>query len=158
MPRGLKQCLDVDSDADPSHGDHDPRRLVEEPVPIRLSNKDLAALTRASTILVNPFSYEDEDAWQRAACSAVQALVDADASSSTVPLAGKPVLGGEPEIIRVLEVIFPPPEWVSDALIVQRNRQMNVADWSDVFDVHRVRRSAFYNDVVRPHRLLAQFT
>jgi DNA-binding CsgD family transcriptional regulator/PAS domain-containing protein len=124
-------------------------------VPIQLSNKDLAALTRASTILLNPFSYEDEYAWHRAACSAVQALVNADASSSAVPLGGKTVLGGEPEIIRVLEAIFPPPEWVSAALIVQRNRQMDVADWSDVFDVHKVRRSTFYNDVVRPHRLLA---
>jgi DNA-binding CsgD family transcriptional regulator/PAS domain-containing protein len=122
---------------------------------VRLSSKDLSALTRASTILVNPFSYEDEDAWQRAACSAIQALVGADASSSVVPLAGKPVLGGEPEIIRLLELIFPPPEWVSDALIVQRDRRMNVADWSDVFDVRRVRRSEFYNDVVLPHRLLA---
>jgi DNA-binding CsgD family transcriptional regulator/PAS domain-containing protein len=124
-------------------------------MPVRLSNKDLAALTRASTILVNPFSYEDEAAWQRAACSAVQALVDADASSTAVPVGGKTQLGGEPEIVRVLELIFPPPEWVSDALVVQRDLRMNVADWSDVFDVSRVRRSAFYNDVVRPRRLLS---
>ena len=122
---------------------------------LQLSTKDLAALSRASTILLSPFSDEDGESWQRAACSAVQAVVGADASSSAVPAAGTTLLGGEPDIVSVLQVIFPPPEWVSDALIVQRNRRMSVADWSDVFDVDRVRRSAFYNDVVRPHRLLA---
>jgi DNA-binding NarL/FixJ family response regulator len=120
-----------------------------------LSTKDLAALARATTVLLDPFAYDDETAWQRAACGAIQAFVQADAASTALPVAGKTVVGGDADTINSLQQILPPPEWVSDALLTQTNRRMNVADWSDVFDVEKVRRSAFYNDVVRPRRLLA---
>jgi hypothetical protein len=123
---------------------------------IRLSSSDVSALVRASSVLLSPFSYENGDDWQREACAAVQALVGGHASSSTLPVAGKVVIGGEPDVVRVLEAIHPPAEWVSYALIERRkDRQLTIADWSELFDVDKVRRSAFYNDIVRPNRLLA---
>ena len=123
---------------------------------IRLSSSDVSALVRASTVLLSPLSYENENDWQREACAAVQALVGGHASSSTLPVAGDILIGGEPDIVRVLQAIHPPAEWVSHALIRRRkDRQLAIADWSELFDVDKVRRSAFYNDVVRPNRLLA---
>jgi DNA-binding NarL/FixJ family response regulator len=120
-----------------------------------LSNKDLVALRHASTVLLDPFAFDDATAWQRAVCEATQALLQADAASTALPAAGKTIIGGEPDVINALRDILPPPDWVSDGLLVQSDRQLNVADWSDVFDVEKVRRSSFYNDVVRPARLLA---
>ncbi|HJP85879.1 MAG TPA: helix-turn-helix transcriptional regulator [Gemmatimonadaceae bacterium] len=81
------------------------------------SGSELSALVRAATILLSPLEYDDAQEWERDACSAVQLVLDGDASSSAFPVDGNTVLGGEPDVVDVPERTFPPPEWARHALI-----------------------------------------
>jgi DNA-binding CsgD family transcriptional regulator len=127
---------------------------------LRLASGDLSALAQASTVLLTPFSYESGETWQRAACKAVETVVGADASGLFLSVSGQYSVGGEPDVVSILRTISAPlPEWIEDRLTVhQRHRQFDVANWTDLFDETAVRRSAFYNDVVAPERLLAPIT
>ena len=123
---------------------------------MHLSAGDIAALERASTVLLSPFAYENASAWRRAACRAVEECVGGEGSSHALPLAGEPMIAASPEIERTLDAIFPPPPWMVEALTVRRRAlALDVADWEELFDVRAVRGAPFYNDVVRPHHLLA---
>ena len=123
---------------------------------LRLSTGELAALERATRILLTPLSYESGEAWRLASCSAVETLLNASASSFAFPFPGEVYFAGSPDVVRALQAVNPPPEWVRHALTVHRRELgVNVADWTELFDADAVRRTPFYNDVVRPQRLLA---
>lgn len=123
---------------------------------LQLSVGDISALVRATTVLLDPFGYESGDAWQREACAAILAFVGADAASTTMPSPNGTLVGGEPDIVRVLQKVYPAPDWAQLAVTEgRRDRQLVVANWTELFEERRVRRSAFYNDVVVPNRLLA---
>lgn len=123
---------------------------------LHLSDGDIAALERASTILLSPFAFDDPVAWRRAACRAVEACVGGDGSSYALPLAHEPLIAASPEIERALGALFPPPTWIVEALTVRRRAlSLTVADWEELFDISIVRRAPFYQDVVRPHGLMA---
>lgn len=120
------------------------------------SGSELSALVRAATILLSPLEYDDGEEWQRDACSAVQSVLDGDASSSAFPVDGSTVLGGEPDVVDVLERTFPPPEWARHALTDRRHdANLVVADWTELYEVEKVRASSFFNDIVLPNHLLA---
>ena len=123
---------------------------------MHLSAGDIAALTHANTVLLSPFAFDDAMAWRRASCKAVEACVGADGSSHVLPLASEPPIAATPDIERALAAIFPAPPWVVEALTVRRRAlSLTVADWEELFDISIVRGAPFYNDVVRPHRLMA---
>jgi DNA-binding CsgD family transcriptional regulator/PAS domain-containing protein len=123
---------------------------------LRLSTSELAALDRATRVLLTPFSYESGEAWRQAACAAVEGLLGASASSFALPVPGEQLLAGSPDVVRALQAVVPPPDWVRHGLIVQRRELgASVADWTELFDADAVRLTPFYNDVVRPHKLLA---
>jgi len=123
---------------------------------MHLSAGDIAALERASTALLSPFAFEDASAWRRAACLAVEECLGGDGSSYALSLAGEPMIAASAEIERALNAIFPPPPWMVEALTVRRRAlSLSIADWEELFDVSAVRRAPFYNEVVRPQRLMA---
>lgn len=123
---------------------------------MHLSAGDIAALERASTALLSPFAFENASDWRRAACRAVEECVGADGSSHALPMVGEPMIAASAEIERALDAIFPPPPWMFEALTRRRSAlSLTVADWEELFDVGAVRRAPFYNDVVRPHHLMA---
>jgi len=123
---------------------------------IKLSTKAIAQLQVALSVMLAPFSYEDGDAWRREVCATVEPLVGATASVFFLPLSGESFLAGSPEIVRVHQVLVPPPAWTVHAL-TERRRALGlaVADWLDLHDVAAVRKTLFYNEVVVPNRLLA---
>lgn len=108
-------------------------------------------------MLGSPFSYESGGAWRRAACRALEVALGAEASSFALPgIKGEDFFEGPSDVVTALQAIIPPPEWVNDGLILRRGKGIsNVADWTELFDADAVRRTPFYNDVVRPCRLLA---
>jgi DNA-binding CsgD family transcriptional regulator len=120
-----------------------------------LSATEIEELSRASTILLTPFVYETTDAWQRAACDAVRSLLRADASTLALSADGRTVFTGEPETVNVLQSLML-PDWAKLSLKPDGFRkQRRVANWNELFDETAVRKSEFYNDLVRPHGLLA---
>jgi DNA-binding NarL/FixJ family response regulator len=123
---------------------------------MHLSAGDIAALEHATTVLLSPFAFENAMEWRRASCRAVESCVGGDGSSHALPLAGEPMIAATADIERSLEAIFPPPAWMVEALTVRRRAlSLSVADWEELFDVSAVRGAPFYNEVVRPHHLLA---
>jgi DNA-binding CsgD family transcriptional regulator len=123
---------------------------------VQLSARELADLEHANTVLLSPFAYQSSVEWGHAACLAVQVCSGADASVFGLFVPGEDSVAGEPDVVRAMHEIMPPPEWLRDGLIDRRRRaHLDVADWHQMFDTEVVRRTAFYNDVVRPRGLLA---
>lgn len=123
---------------------------------LRLSSAEISRLEFAATVLLSPFAYETCEEWRRQACRAVQACVGADASCFALPIPDEPMVAASPDIVRAMQTILPPPEWLVDGLINRRRQaHLRVANWDEIFDVAVVRRTEFYNDVVRPQGLLA---
>jgi DNA-binding CsgD family transcriptional regulator len=123
---------------------------------VRLSAPELADLEHANTVLLSPFAYQSSEEWRRSACLAVQVCMGADGSAFALPVPGEPMIAGEPDVVEAMHTILPPPDWLLNGLIVRRRRgHLDVADWNQIFDTEVVRRTEFYNDVVRPQGLLA---
>lgn len=122
---------------------------------LKLSSADTTALMHASTVLLAPFAYDDNESWRCAAGRAVEACVGGDASAFVVP-GGEPYLAASQNVLRALQTILPPPDWIIQGLTVRRRQLgLDVIGWDDAFDTDAVRRTSFYNDVARPARLLA---
>src|SRR4051794_14760625 len=123
---------------------------------LRLSTGEVGALEQANTVLLAPFAYEDSVSWRCAAARAVEVCLGGDGSSFALPIAGETVIAASPEIAAALQAILPPPEWIVRGLMERRRAlHLSVTDWDELFDANIVRRTPFYNDVVRPHGLLA---
>ena len=126
---------------------------------LRLSSAEIAAIERANSVLLAPFSYESAESWRRAAAHAVADCVGADASSFEMFLPGMPLIAADPDVARALKAVDPPPEWVVEALTVRRRQLgLTVTDWEELFDARQVKRTFFYNEIVRPQGLLAPLT
>lgn len=123
---------------------------------LRLSGAELAALERASTVLLSPFSYDSGESWRRAAAHAVENCIGGESSSFALPVAGEPLIAADPDVMYALHAVDPPPDWVVQGLTVRRrSRGLTVTDWEELFEPNQVKRTSFYNDVVLPQRLLA---
>jgi DNA-binding CsgD family transcriptional regulator len=123
---------------------------------IQFAKRDLAAFERASSALLSPFAFETTDAWRHAARLAVEEWIGGEGSSFTIFAGGVPVIAAPPYIAAALETIVPPPEWVVRGMTTRRQQLgLHVADWTEIYDLPTVRRSEFYNDVVRPSGILA---
>lgn len=126
---------------------------------LHLSSADITSLERANTVLLAPLAYENGEVWRRAAARAVEACLGADASSFDLMIPGVPLIAAAPEVARALEAVDPPPDWIVRAVTVRRRELgLTVTDWEELFDTNQVRRTFFYNEVVRPQGLLAPVT
>jgi DNA-binding CsgD family transcriptional regulator len=126
---------------------------------LRLSSAEIAAIERATNVLLAPFSYENAESWRRAAAHAVANCLGADASSFEMLLPGAPLIAADPDVARALQAVNPPPDWVVEALTVRRRQLgLTVTDWEELFDARQVKRTYFYNEIVRPQGLLAPLT
>jgi len=81
-------------------------------MPIRLSDAEITAIERANTVLLAPFAYENGEVWRRAAARAVEDCLGGHASSFAAPFAGEPLLTAESDVMRALQALDPPPDWV----------------------------------------------
>lgn len=123
---------------------------------LRLSSAEVSRLELAATVLLSPFAYETSDEWRRQACRAVEVCVGGEASAFALPIPGESMIAASPDVASALHAIVPPPEWLVRGLTDPVHQaELQVANWDELFDVALVRRTPFYNDVVRPHRLLA---
>src|SRR5689334_13276246 len=126
---------------------------------LRLSSAEIAAIEHATSVLLAPFSYENSESWRRAAAHAVADCVGADASSFEILLPGVPLIAADPDVARALKAVDPPPDWVVEALTVRRRQLgLTVTDWEELFDARQIKRTYFYNEIVRPQGLLAPIT
>ena len=123
---------------------------------LRLSSAELAALERASTVLLSPFAYDSGESWRRAAAHAVEHCIGGESSSFALPVPGETLIAADPDVMQALQVLDPPPDWVIEGLTVRRRALgLTVTDWDELFEPNEIRRTAFYNEVVVPQRLLA---
>ena len=121
---------------------------------LNLSGADIAALEHANTVLLSPFAYADSGAWRRAACGAVEDCLGGNGSSYALPIVGEELIAARPEIVRGLRM--PPPDWIVHGLTVRRRALgLTVTDWDELFDAELVRRTPYYNEVIRPEGLMA---
>ena len=124
---------------------------------LRLSDTEIAAIERAYSVLLAPFAYENGEVWRSAAARAVQECVGGEGSSFNMFVSGEATTASSsPAIAEALKALSPPPEWLVQALAVRRRELgLVVADWGDLFDLRQLRRTDFYNDVVRPNGISA---
>jgi DNA-binding CsgD family transcriptional regulator len=123
---------------------------------IRLSSTDLTALQHASTVLLSPFAYDNSESWRLAIGEAVEHCIGGDGSAFALPVSGEQYLAGKPHVLAGYQKLVPPPDWIVRGLTLRR-RQLGLTafGWDDVFDIDAVRKTSFYNDVARPHGILA---
>src|SRR5689334_8921585 len=123
---------------------------------VHLSSRKIAQLQAASAILLSPFSYETGEEWRRAVCAAVNPIVDACGAVFGFSLPDERLLGGQPDVVEVLDPFMPPTGWLRDGYLKSlRTRGGGVIDWHDAYDANFLRRTDFYHEIIRPNRLFA---
>jgi DNA-binding CsgD family transcriptional regulator len=123
---------------------------------IRLSSAEVTRLEQANNVLLAPLAYDSGDSWRRAAARAVEACLGGDGSSFALPVAGETMIAASPEIMTALHTLSQPPQWIIHGLTERRRAlRLTVTDWDELFTADLVRRTPFYNEIVRPHGLLA---
>ena len=123
---------------------------------LRLSTSEIAALVHASSVLLAPLAFESGEDWRRAAARAVERCLGGRGASFALQVEGEPLLSAEPDVLQALAAVDPPPKWVVEGLTKRRHeRGLTVTNWDELFEAEQVRRTPFYNEVVRPQRLLA---
>jgi DNA-binding CsgD family transcriptional regulator len=123
---------------------------------VHLSSRKIAQLQAATAILLSPFSYESGEEWRRAVCAALNAIVDSCGAVFGFSLPDERLLGGEPDVVEVLDPFMPPSGWLRDGYLKSlRARGRGVADWRDAYDPDFLRKTDFYHEIVRPNRLFA---
>lgn len=122
---------------------------------LRLSDRDLSALTAAMTVMLTPFCYPDGEQWRSAVCSALTNPMHSNGASFALAVPNEPFIAGPPDLVSALQALLPPPDWMLKGFERRRQLGLNVAGFSDIHDVEFVKRTPFYNDVVIPTRLFA---
>lgn len=122
---------------------------------LRLSDRDLSALTAAMTVMLTPFCYADGEQWRTAVCSGLASPLHAVGKSFALAMPNEPFIAGPPDVVSALQALVPVPSWMLEAIARRRQRGLKVAGFSEIYDVEAVKRTPFYNDVVIPNRLLA---
>jgi DNA-binding CsgD family transcriptional regulator len=105
------------------------------------------------SIMLTPFCYPEGEQWRSAMCGALNSLLGASGSTLELAVPNEPIIGGCPDLARTLEALLPPPDWMLRGLERRRRLALNVAGFSDIYDVEEVKRTPFYHDVVIPNRL-----
>lgn len=124
--------------------------------PVRLSSADLTGLNAAARVLLSPFAFESGTIWRHEVCRAIESLIGATRSISSIPLDGEDFWTGEPEVIDALSAHWPHPPCVIRGYTERRAALgLDVVDWTEIMDVSEVRATDFYEEVVRPHHLWA---
>ncbi|HEX7050433.1 MAG TPA: helix-turn-helix transcriptional regulator [Longimicrobiales bacterium] len=104
--------------------------------------------------LLSPLLHEDVARWQSRVNRELCGLLGADAASFMLPGRGGPMLCGEavdPSALRAYERHY----WALDVGLRVRRRELGVQVWSRrlLWSREELRRSAYYNEFVVPHRL-----
>jgi len=122
---------------------------------LRLSDRDLSAVTAAMTVMLTPFCYADGEQWRSAVCSSLTNPMHSNGASFALAVPNEPFIAGPADLVSALQALLPPPDWLLKGLERRRQLGLNVAGFSDIHDVAEVKRTPFYNDVVIPTRLFA---
>ena len=120
---------------------------------LRLSDRDLSALTAAMTVMLSPFCYEDGEQWRNAVCSALPSALHSTGATFALSAPNEPFVAGPRDMVNALQALLPPPQWLMEGFERRRRLGLSVAGFSDIHDVERVKRTEFYNDVVIPNQL-----
>ena len=120
-----------------------------------LSSTDTARVNHAARVLLSPFAFENGSAWRREAARAIEPLVNASRSFSGMTLDGEDFWTGEEDVVSGLSGT-PIPDFAYRGAVERRiDLRLDVADWTDIYDVREARASSFYEEVVRPLELFA---
>jgi DNA-binding CsgD family transcriptional regulator len=125
---------------------------------VYLSTRKIAQLQAATAILLSPFSSENGDEWRRSLCAAIDSIVDSRGSMFGLALPGERLLIGKPDVVAAMEPFMPPSGWMRDSWLNALALGHTVIGWRDVYEPTLLKKTDFYNEVVRPNRLYAPLT
>ncbi len=125
---------------------------------LRLSTGEVEKLRATARILASPFEHKGSAEWRRAVCESVQLLLPGSRASMFLVCGGDALWAGDADAATVLNASWPPPDWSYDAVQSRISPTPQVADWTELYDPAAVRRTEFYNEIVRPYRLWAPLT
>ena len=120
-----------------------------------LSSADILRLNEAAHILLSPFAFENGTAWRREAGRVIAPLVNASHAFSGMTVEGEEFWSGDEQDVRGLSSL-PIPDFVYRGAVQRRvDLRLDVADWTELYDINEARASQFYEEVVRPFELFA---
>lgn len=120
-----------------------------------LSSADTGRVNHAARVFLSPFAFESGAAWRREALRAIAPLVNASRSFSGMTLDGEEFWTGEEDVVTGLSST-PIPDFAYRGAVQRRvDLRLDVADWTEIYDVREARASSFYEEVVRPLELYA---
>src|SRR6476469_3751690 len=105
---------------------------------LRLSDRDLSALTAAMTVMLTPFCYADGEQWRSAVCSSLTSQMHSNGASFALAVPNEPLIAGPADLVNALQALVPPPEWMLEGLERRRRLGLNVAGFSDIHNVEAV--------------------
>lgn len=118
---------------------------------LTLSSHEMALLGNALAITAAPLAYARTSDWRAAVRHAIEPLIGAAKSVTMIPLAGEPMVESPPDDVApwrfYVDSVFPDER--GERRIGRRGPE--VADMEMVHDIPRLRRTALYNDFVRPY-------
>jgi len=125
---------------------------------LHLSSTKIAQLQAATAILLSPFAASDGDEWRRAVCAAIEPIVDSRGSMFGLAMPDETLLIGNADVVAAMQPFMPPTGWMLDSWLKAVLRGEKIIAWRDVYEPTLLKRTDFYNDVVRPNRLYAPLT
>src|SRR4051812_7308480 len=99
---------------------------------LRLSDRDLSALTAAMTVMLTPFCYADGEQWRNAVGSALATSLHSSGASFALAVPGEPFIAGPDYLVSALQALVPVPDWLLRGLERRRQLGLNVAAFSDI--------------------------
>ena len=122
---------------------------------VLLSSADIARLNNAARILLSPFAFESGAVWRHEAGLAIAPLVNASRVLSGMTVPDEQFYTGDEDVVRGLSS-SPIPDFVYRGAVHRRvDLRLDVADWTELYDVQVARASGFYEEIVRPLEILA---
>src|SRR4051812_40987400 len=119
---------------------------------LHLSSTKIAQLQAATAILLSPFAASDGDEWRRAVCAAIEPIVDSRGSMFGLAMPDETLLIGNADVVAAMQPFMPPTGWMLDSWLKAVLRGEKIIAWRDVYEPTLLKRTDFYNDVVRPNR------
>jgi DNA-binding CsgD family transcriptional regulator len=121
------------------------------PMSLELSSSEIRGLEVALKTLASPFHFSGVSEWRAASRHAVATLVKADKSGSLYPFGDDALVQVAPEDTWAAEA-YAAHYHAQDTGWLQRRRELGleVAHWSQVYDMRTLSRTEIYNDWSKP--------
>lgn len=131
---------------------------LSRPMALYLSAADVERLRNTLAVLAAPLEHSCSADWRRAVCHRLETLLPGSRACFFLAQDGETMWAGDDDAASVLNGAWPPPAWSYDAVRSRVSVKPQVVDWTELYDVAQVKRTPFYEEIVRPYHLWAPLT